>query len=346
MYCPHPFSRLEIKADGNVYCCCEGWLPKPLGNILDRNLMDIWSGASAEAIRNSVADGSFQYCTACPYLPGPGGPVVTDRPSIIDTSRIQTLKLDYDQSCNLTCPSCRVVHSREFVNVPMVTKIHEAVLSSRILDRTNQLYVTGAGDPFASDLYWNFLQTYTPSPNTHLFLHTNGLLFNEEHWNKLAPIHGRKVVEVGISVDAATPRTYKKNRQASWTKLWSNIDFINRLQDEGVMIMLGFFFTVQANNFREILPFTRLAFNHRAQWISITALRNWGVYTDDDYQARAVHLPTHPDYEEFRSIITSETLTRDRRIVLDSFNPTYTNQEIVCNDGALIPERWLRRNTP
>ena len=26
MFCPLPFTRLEIKADGSVYCCCEGWL--------------------------------------------------------------------------------------------------------------------------------------------------------------------------------------------------------------------------------------------------------------------------------------------------------------------------------
>jgi radical SAM protein with 4Fe4S-binding SPASM domain len=351
MYCPYPYTRLEIKANGDCYCCCEGWLPKSIGNVLEQDLLEIWSGASARQIRESIADQSFRYCTACPYLPGPGGPVVTGAPaSPPSTDLIHTLKLDYDQTCQLRCPSCRVTHSREFVNVDQVSRIHDAVIRSGVLARTLKIYVTGAGDPFASPLYWQFLKTLDPReihPNATIFLHTNGLLFDSDHWVDMGETARDRVAEVGISVDAATERTYKKIRGASFAKLWDNVMFINRLQKEPVVtdrpISLGFFYTVQAANFRELIPFTRMAWNHRASWISVTALRNWGTFTADEYQEMAVHLPHHPDHAEFRRVIEDPELTSNKRIVLDKFNPSYIDQVVICNPSALLPADKLKR---
>lgn len=347
MYCPNPFTRLEIKADGSIYCCCEGWLPKPLGNILEQDLMEIWRSVAARQVRSSILDGSFRYCTACPYLPGPGGPVVSTGPIKPIADRIGTLKLDYDQTCQLSCPSCRVTHSRDFVDVPKVTRIHDRMLSSGVLDLTDKLYVTGAGDPFASPLYWNFLKTLPElprNPGLKIFLHTNGLLFDDRHWSELGS-NQRRVAEVGISVDAGTAETYRENRRGSWDKLWSNIDFLNRLQDAGHSIMLGMFYTVQANNFRELGAFLQNAFEHRAKWISVTALRNWGTYEREDYRRRAVHLPEHPDHSDFIQTISDPSIAQDRRIILDRFNPQFIDQTIICNPDALLPAARLSKGS-
>lgn len=344
MYCPNPFTRMEIKSDGSVYCCCEGWLPKPLGNVLHDDLNKIWLDKPARDIRSSVCRGTFDHCTACPYLPGPGGPVVERMPTHVDSTWVHVLKLDYDQTCNLTCPSCRVTHSAAFVDESTVRRIHEKVLESNVLLKTRRLYVTGAGDPFASPVYWHLLQhlhELPQHPALDLFLHTNGLLLDREHWDAMGP-NNAKVAEIGISVDAATPETYHANRQASWEKLWRNVDFVNHLQDANPRLKLGVFFTVQANNFRELVPFLRMARNHRSAWASVTALRNWGTYTSEDYAGRAVHLPTHPLYQEFRSVM-QHPLLQASWIVKDSFNPAYTDQEVVCNPKALLPANSLTR---
>jgi radical SAM protein with 4Fe4S-binding SPASM domain len=359
MFCPNPFTRLEIKANGDVYCCCEGWLPKKFGNLLEQDLMKIWNSPDAIEVRRSIIDGSFRHCLACPYLPGPGGPVVekwgqSNASAINDDLSVDyvgTLKLDYDQTCQLQCPSCRVRHSREFVDVPKVQLIHEKMLASGVLEKTLRLYVTGAGDPFASPLYWGFLKKLWQialHPKLDIFLHTNGLLFDSSHWYELAPDTRRRVTEVGISIDASSEKTYQFIRGASWKKLWENIGFINRLQSfpetaSGRPIMLGLFYTVQEANFREILPFLQLAWSHGVSWISITALRNWGTYQPDNYASRAVHLPGHPHHAEFKQVIADPRLTADPRIVLDSFNPEYVDQQVICNPGALLPESSLRR---
>jgi radical SAM protein with 4Fe4S-binding SPASM domain len=338
--CPNPFERFEIKVDGDVYCCCEGWLPKRLGNVFEQDLREIWLGEAARAIRESVLDDSFRFCTMCPYLPGPRGPVTTDPPPDNYADRIKVLKLDYDQSCNLTCPSCRVCHSSNFVDGAKVARIGEIVMKSGILDVTRRLYVTGYGDPFASEHYWHLL-THLPAPPAYpdleVFLHTNGILLDAEHWEELGPTRDR-VAEVGISVDAGTPETYAINRRASWRRLWDNVKMIGRLQAaaRADRPMLGMFYTVQANNFRELIPFVQMAWDHNVRWISVTPLRNWGTYTTTDYLSRAVHLPGHPDHLAFKEVIEDARLTQDKQVVLARFDPSFTDQHVIGEPGSLL----------
>ena len=310
-------------------------MPKPLGNILDTPLAEIWRGAAALEVRASILDGSFRFCTACPYLPGPGGPVVTETPSDLgDASRIKTLKMDYDQSCNLTCPSCRTAHSNQFVNLDVARKIHEAVMASDIMDRTDQLYITGSGDPFASPIFWPLLQNFPEMAiPPKIFLHTNGQLFDAAHWDLMSSSR-HLVSDVGVSIDAATEATYVENRHAPWAKLWDNLEFINSVQAKQP-ITLGLFFTVQADNFEEIIPFIRLAFNYNAAWISFTALRNWGTYTDEDYSVRAVHVLGHPLYGRFKEVMSSPQL-KDKRIIVDSFKTDHNVQAPLVQPHSLI----------
>lgn len=336
MFCPYPFSRCEIKADGNVYCCCEGWLPKPLGNVLNDNLITIWRGPAAIEIRESIVDNSFRHCTACPFLPGPGGPLTVEPTKTLSFERIGTLKLDYDQSCNLACPSCRIVHSDKFVNRNEIRKIHEIVLASGALNCTDQLYITGAGDPFASELYWHFLcnlPDLSYNPTLTVFLHTNGLLLDTEHWKELGP-NSDRVTHIGISIDAATPKTYALNRGASWDRLMNNLTFITDLRTRNRRsLMLGLFFVVQANNFQEMSKFVQFGLSYDVNWIAFSALRNRRTYSNTEYLNRAVHLTSHPQYTQFQKTLKNPYL-KNPIVVMETFNPSYTNQYIACNPNS------------
>lgn len=335
MFCPRPFSRCEVMADGNVYCCCEGWLPKPMGNAIDTDLIKIWKGPAANEIRESILDESFRYCTACPFLPGPGGPLTPRSTKTPTIERIGTLKLDYDQSCNLICPSCRLVRSSEFVDRNAVRKIHGTVLSSGVLDRTDQLYITGAGDPFASEVYWNLLchlPDLSSNPSLTIFLHTNGLLLDAQHWGEMESAAGR-VTHIGISIDAATPETYATNRGASWVRLMANLKFVSGLQKHNPSLMLGLYFVVQANNFLEMPKFVKFGLDCDVGWISFSALRNWGTYSTEDYFTRAVHLPSHPQYGQFQKILQDPCM-KHPRVVVETFNPKYTVQFKTCNPNT------------
>ena len=66
-YCERVFRHLYIIPNGNVFLC--SWNTKPIGNILKQDLKQIWNSDEAEKIRDSIRDGSFQYCkkTGCPF---------------------------------------------------------------------------------------------------------------------------------------------------------------------------------------------------------------------------------------------------------------------------------------
>src|SRR5882724_10887374 len=81
LFCSQPFTRFEILGGGgqrgDVFFCCQSWLPKSIGNMRDRPVKDVWNGKVAREIRRSILDGAFRYCKAdaCPYLQRIDGPV-------------------------------------------------------------------------------------------------------------------------------------------------------------------------------------------------------------------------------------------------------------------------------
>jgi hypothetical protein len=88
----------------------------------ERPVADVWNSKDAQKIRRSILDGSFKYCRrdVCPYLQRIDGPVqrVED---VKDERLLEIIQKEltivpfgpsdiiccFDQSCNLSCPSCR-----------------------------------------------------------------------------------------------------------------------------------------------------------------------------------------------------------------------------------------------
>jgi MoaA/NifB/PqqE/SkfB family radical SAM enzyme len=318
MFCSNPFQRMDIHDDGGVYCCCSDWLPMPIGNALERSLVEIWRGDKASEIRASILDGSFRHCSACPYLTGKiGGPVVPGEGSESDrrTDRIGILKLDYDRACNLACPSCRTSHYSDALDGDKSRRIQAAVIASGAVALADQIYMSGWGDPLASPVYREFLREIPRLAKDglpKLFLHTNGLLLDEAHWRELGP--AADLVEwIGISIDAATEETYRMNRGGSWHRLWNNIAFIVGRRRPDRILRLKTFFTFQANNFREMKDFVTISFGSGADHIAFSALHNWGTFTPEEYARRAVHLPAHPEHGSFLAAI-SDPIFDDWRI--------------------------------
>ena len=321
MFCANPFTDLQINTSGDVLCCCEEWLPFPLGNLLTDRLEDIWNGRAAKQIRRSVCDGNFEFCVCCQHLPGPRN-TVTEAPDPtiqiapdLSVHRIRTLMLNYDRSCNLACPSCRRRSFKSDINE--VQRIHQAMLASGVLKRSDNIYVTASGDPFSSPTFYQFLMSL-PVLAPHLprvILHTNGLLLDRSHWENLG--NTRELVDtIIISVDASTERTYRINRGGNWRELWKNIEFASQLRREGKIRKLAMRYVIQDNNVDELIPFCQLVTQYQTDDISAYHLRNWGTFTEVEYRQRAVHLPDHPRHQNYVAVMTSPYLTTNRCVIL------------------------------
>jgi wyosine [tRNA(Phe)-imidazoG37] synthetase (radical SAM superfamily) len=335
LFCSQPFEHFEVQTNGLAYLCCPGWMPQPVGDARSGNPEKIWNAPLAQRVRESILDGSFRYCTGCPFLTTRQGPVravedvtnpehlaiIRDQRKVIE--RIKILNLAYDSTCNLSCPSCRTrVKVASGQKLRRLQTFQETLVTPELLRSLDLLYVTGSGDPFASSVFRTLLRSIDARdyPSLRIFLHTNALLFTVENWRAMDRAHPL-IHTVSVSIDAATPETYAINRRGGeWTRLLERLDFIRGLRRESSIKELIFNFVVQSNNWREMPNFMLLARNHEVDEVLFTPLKNWSTFSPEEFSERAVHVRSHPDNGAFVRMLATEPLLRDPRAIVTDFS--------------------------
>jgi MoaA/NifB/PqqE/SkfB family radical SAM enzyme len=330
LFCSQPFSRFEVLGGGgergDTFFCCQNWVTRSIGNISEQPVEKVWNSRAAQAIRRSILDNSFRYCRGdvCPYLQRVDGPVkkiedVSD-PRMLEMIREKKVILPFgpseiiccfDQSCNLSCPTCRkniIMESDHAIDIANIQK----KLETEALGDARLLYITGSGDPFGSPFFRHWLQTMDLSLMPKLeriHLHTNGLLWTKRIWESI-PARTRELVRgATISIDAATPETYAINRRGGEYKtLIERLQFIGGLRKNGPLDYLECHMTVQCNNFREIPDFIELGRRFGSDRVSFHKMLDWGTFSNDEFAQRAVHLAEHKDHHAFLEMLADPRL--------------------------------------
>ncbi|WP_406826872.1 SPASM domain-containing protein [Pedobacter sp. KACC 23697] len=314
-FCQFPFDFAQIDPLGQMYLCCPQTLPEAAGDLVSDTFMDTWNSPGAIAIRESILDGSFRYCSeaTCGYLQSNSLPLKEEvknprHREFIDhhITRVEqgplTINMSYDRSCNLSCPSCRkgmvVLKGKSKENAET---IHDRVVN-RSLKNVEELIITGSGDPFGSQLFHSFLRSFDPStaPQLHITLSTNGLLLTPKTWGSIC---NTAISKIDISVDAGSAPTYMLNRGGNWNILLDNLDFVGKLRRAGKIKSFELHFVVQENNFREMKDFVEIGLQVSADFICFKQILNWGTYSEEEYLSRAVQLASHPLHQEFKKTI-------------------------------------------
>ncbi|NOT39082.1 MAG: hypothetical protein HOP13_01160 [Alphaproteobacteria bacterium] len=312
-FCPRPFESLGIDAQGKLRVCCEDWLTTPIGDIRSGGLAEQWNSQTAVAIRDSILDGSYRFCDSrqCPDLVKGTLPAFEALPKgfqrwvaegrTVMSNLPATLSLGYDPTCNLKCPTCRsdfiVLKGEAFQRA---LAVHRSVVSE-LLPAARQAIVTGHGDAIASRIYREFLRNLDASkfPNLRIIVLSNGLNFDARMWETFSAAHSA-IMGASISVDAATPETYKLNRGGSFEKLVGNLRFLGELRRSGKIDFLEISFVVQANNFAEMVDFIGLAREVGCSSILFMKLIRWpGTFSETEFANRAVQESDHPLHQEF-----------------------------------------------
>lgn len=314
LVCTRPYEWFEIHRHGIVFMCCPAWLKRPIGNLLEQSVSEIWNGQVARELRKSIANGSFHNCskTRCPFLLSGQEPVQQFR-DIVAPNMIRALSsnsgivaappprlnLCFDYRCNLACPSCRedqlLMDEMEKEKVRQITTI----IKEQLLDSATEVTMSGHGDPFASPAYREVLQHLNQqgAQGPKLRLHSNGQLWTQKRWDQFSNLHDR-VTAAEISVDAASADTYQRNRPGGdFSVLQENLEYLAQQPFPLTLSMV-----VQANNFAEIPQFVELAAKLHAR-VYLSQLVNWGTFDKHEFLARAVHLPDHPQHNQLRTVL-------------------------------------------
>ena len=315
--CPEPFKRFDISPNGDVLVCCGHWLPTTIGNLLTDSIEDILNSEKAQKIRASMLDGSYKYCNhlECTalikgYLPDKAStndPVLREA---VDHDKVTINKVDqllfaFDQTCNLSCPSCRtdLITEKKSLSLQKVRVVE--VKLQPLLKGLKVLNINPAGELFVSNQSRRLLEMINREdcPDLMLDIISNGTKFSEKEFAKFPNLIGM-IRAVRISIDAASKATFESLRRLGvWEEFTENMAFLKRLREESIIPQLSFSFTYQLGNFREMLAFVEFARKYNCDLAMFERLQNLGTFSWDEFRERAVHLSEHPLHNEFRNII-------------------------------------------
>jgi hypothetical protein len=367
-FCPRPFEVIvsgqglqwNAKTEstdqvmGSTYACdCAAWLPFVTGNMLEGESADaVWNSAGMQEVRRSVLDGDYSYCsrTMCPALTNGLLPrseditaprlrrIIDERETVVTDGPL-LVALGHDSSCNLACPTCR--NNLVMANKEQSERLdagRDRVILPMLRNRNIGVHLTSWGDPFASRHYRSVLEALRGPEydGVHLFLLTNGLGLTPHTW-KAMPQLAEKIVELRVSVDAATKPTYENvRRPGKWEVLRDNLDAMGELSRAGTFLRNRFAdgkqsvssdlhldmeqpysfviaFVVQSANFREMPAFVQLGEEIGAD-VVFQKYYSFGHEPSAVFVSKDITSPAHPEHDEFLTILRDPAM-RSPRVV-------------------------------
>jgi MoaA/NifB/PqqE/SkfB family radical SAM enzyme len=357
-FCPRPFEVLVSTQStgwssetntteqvmGSSYLCdCAAWLPFVAGNVVEADSPEaVWNSEGAQEIRRSILDGDYSYCsrTLCPSIVNDTLPrseeltaprlrrIIDEHETLLDDGP-RLIALGHDSSCNLACPSCRVgLVMADKVQNEKLDRARDRVILPLLRNRKVGLHLTAWGDPFASRHYRSILESLRGEEfeGVGLFLLTNGLGLTRQTWSAM-PHLAEKIVELRVSVDAATKETYEDvRRPGRWEVLRENLRVMGELNRAGTFrrnrfrgeeprltsellldaaepCSFALAFVVQSANFREIPAFVRLAEEVSADLVVFQKYYSFGHEGSAVFSAKDVASQAHPEHAELRAVL-------------------------------------------
>lgn len=282
-FCPRPYDTVLVDKQGSCYLCeCTAWLPQSAGNLHIQSLEDILNSKITNTLQNSIVDGSYRYCNnnQCSYLldgRNDGVPWNDNKP----TKQIKHIRLAIDDSCNLSCPSCRTKQIFEKDRFQLRKRYG---LADKIIkyvkeqSHTINVHLGSDGDPFASLVYRYFIMETKHLPNIRFTMQTNGLLIKKMHERHTGFFE--KLDTLNISIDGATKETYETLRRGgSYEKILENLETVKKIKSKYNFKFI-LHFVVQIGNYQEMESIVSLAELYDADRLWFNRITNWNTYHD------------------------------------------------------------------
>lgn len=320
--CNMPEKHVTVDLDANVLLCdCDAWLPIPVGTVDDFDSFEsIWSSETAQLLQKNIKEKKYTWC-AVQHCGVASHDIVRHGYSLC---------LNLDESCNLSCPSCRK-EMRMLDQGPEYTKKLSQL--NRILSWLDKfehpihITLSGNGDPLASKIIRPLFKNYEFKKTQTLTLKTNGLLIKKVLEDNPAK---KAIRNYAISIDAGSKDVYEKvRRPGKWEILIENLKWLKANRD-GARVLLDF--VVQKDNLSDMQAFADLCeeFNFRGNFMPLTDWSTWNprpVLEPDAYTiANGTFLDhniadcNHPQHQTFVTMLNN---LKDKKMPFMSFSPFF-----------------------
>lgn len=258
--CIHPWADIWINARGLVSCCPQNGTF--LGSLNEEDFESIWNNRTMQKVRRLVSQGRYKEAGCdreCPFLRGTFSspdslpPIdelinplfsAADDASIYSENHKQTFKDFNDKKstvsgfplfvdiqpllrCNANCIMCGQPHRS--------TLEHSQRLVARIerLQPYANFFRWQGGEVFLDKQFVNYLDRFNEKAYPHLrrYVITNGTVLSKEDIVTLTS--GSSPVFFLVSIDGATPETYKKIRKGlNFNKAMATLDELATIQKQ------------------------------------------------------------------------------------------------------------------
>lgn len=290
MPCMRPFTSASINSNFELHFCCGDW-SMGVGSILgEKSLEELWKSDLARIYRLSIINRTYSFCHRgrCVQLkPNPEKKEMERLAAGIHTAPVPLqLEIGIDKTCNLYCKSCRnQVLTEQGERKERIEKAKEIIVHSEWAEKCNVLLLGGQGEVFASRPYQEVMLEFTGRRNS-LSLRSNGVLLDESQFQKLKEKYEK--LYIIISVDAAKKETYNMLRRShdkyAWDKLQKNLQMLSEKRRTNVLNFFQLNMCVQRDNYKEMADFVRMGDELGADKIYLTPIRNWGTYTEEEFE--------------------------------------------------------------
>ena len=342
-FCSLPFEFLSIRNDGEKIilapCQTSLWMsyaktyPSALLNS-EKEMPDFWNSTEFQELRRSILDGDFTYCSKvrCPKLLHLEDADSVTEPrlrDIIDNRRLflpqgpKVLVLGYDETCNLTCPSCR---KHPVVPSPALRHAFDTMADRFIIPmispEIDHILLNCSGEALASPHTLRLLNAlpFEKCPQLKIHLMSNGELL-AERWDRLGPAADHVSVLI-LSFDGITEETYTHFRRGGNLKRFlSGMEFASRLRQENRVSHVSAVMTIFAGNMHEAIPIYEFCNDHGFDALMINKFQNWGTFSAEEFARMDVWNGNHPRHEEWNSIFNElKKLSKNRRTQFNATN--------------------------
>lgn len=319
LFCDVAFRTMRLQAsskdDGDIatsICMAGAWLPIAFEDDPS------WNSDDFQELRASILDGSFKYCNPllCIFLRDgilPQKKNITDPylREIIDNNLTNLPKgptriaLDYDQSCNLHCPSCRSkVYMDDKKKVSMLNEKMDNFLAPLLPD-VKTISISMSGEALASKHSMHILKGLTPEkyPDLRIELLTNMSLVSPKKWEELGNA-AKNIKRITMSVDGASPETVEKLRRGlKWKRLLEAMSFVKDLRIAGDIETTVLAFLFQKDNYMELQALLSMASDYCVDSVIISPIISHGSYTQQEFDELNVSDPKNILYAEAQTEI-------------------------------------------
>ena len=153
-----------------------------------------------------------------------------------------------------------------------------------MLDDCKLLIGAGNGEVLLSKAYKHVYMHPIVNEIEQVRILSNGLLFTPEKWKEFKE-NKKGRIYLTVSIDAATKETYSIIRcGGDFERLQKNMEFASELRKRGELAYFRIIFVVQANNYKEIIPFVKWAKELGCDEVFFTKILNWGTYSKEEFK--------------------------------------------------------------